>query len=156
MSFTTKRPPVCSSNISRIDQIGRTDLDSHADTCVLGGTFHIYENTAQQCTVYPYSTSYKPKVVTVAHGGTAYDHTDGHTYILDVNNGFNMATDLTTSLLHPNQMRANGIVVDDTPVHLSQDGLSTHSIYVPELDLRIPLQLDGIISFLPTRLPSAA
>jgi hypothetical protein len=44
-------------------------------------------------------------------------------------------------------MRANGIGVDDTPVHFSQDGLSTHSIYVPELDLHIPLQLDGIVLF---------
>jgi Reverse transcriptase (RNA-dependent DNA polymerase) len=155
MSFTTKRPPARTSNISRIDQTGRTDLDSHADTCVLGGTFHIYENTAQQCTVYPYSTSYKPKVVTIAHGGTAYDHSDGHTYILDVNNGFNMITDLSTSLLNPNQMRANGIAVDDTPVHLSHDGLSTHSIFIPDLNLRLPLQLDGIISFLPTRIPTA-
>jgi hypothetical protein len=155
MSFTTKRPPVRSSNISRLDQSGRMDLDSHADTCVLGGTFHIYENTAQQCTVYPYSTSYKPKVVTIAHGGTAYDHADGNTYILDINNGFNMTADLSTSLLNPNQMRSNGIIVDDTPVHLSHDNASTHSIFIPELNLQIPLQLDGIISYLPTRIPSA-
>jgi hypothetical protein len=123
---------------------------------VLGGTFHIYENTAQQCTVYPYSTSYKPKVVTIAHGGTAYDHPDGNTYILDVNNGFNMTADLSTSLLNPNQMRVNGIVVDDVPVHLSHDGLSTHSIFISELNLRIPLHLDGIISFLPTRMPTTS
>ena len=98
---------------------GRTDLDSHADTCVLGGNFHIYENTSQKCTVYPYSTAYKPKEVTIAHGGTAYDHTDGTTYILDVNNGFNMTQELATSLLNPNQLRSNGIAVDETPIHLS-------------------------------------
>lgn len=155
MSFTTKCPPLRTSNISRIDQGGRTDLDSHADTCVLGSTFHIYEDTAQQCTVYPYSTKYKPKVVTIAHGGTAYDHSDGKTYILDVNNGFNMINELSTSLLNPNQLRANGIVVDDTPIHLSSDGQSTHSIFIPDIDLRIPLQLDGIISYIPTRLPTS-
>jgi hypothetical protein len=123
---------------------------------MLGGTFHIYEKTAQQCTVYPYSSSYKPKVVTIAHGGTVYNHSDGQTYILYINNGFNMTTDVSTSLFNPNQMRAHGIVVYDTPVHRSHAGLSTHLIYVPELDLRIPLQLDGIISYLSTRLPSAA
>jgi hypothetical protein len=85
-----------------MDQGGRTDLDLHADTCVLGSTFHIYEDTAQQCTVYPYSTKYKPKIVTIAHGGTAYDHSDGKTYILDVNNGFNMINELSTSLLQTN------------------------------------------------------
>jgi hypothetical protein len=151
MSFTTKRPPIlCSSNISRLNQSGRKDLDSHADTCLLGGTFHIYENTAQHFTIYPYSTSYKPKVVTIAHGGKAYDHADDNTYILDTNNDFNVTADLSTSLRNPNQMRSNGIIVDDIPVHLSHDKASKHSICIPELNLQIPLQLDGVISYLPT------
>ena len=143
------------AKILRKDQDGRADLDSHADTCVLGETFHIYENTSQECTVYPYISTYKPRVVTIAHGGTAYDHSDGETYILDINNGFNMVEDLGTSLLNPNQMRANGIIIDDVPIHLSFDGTSTHSIYIPEIDLRIPLQLDGIISYIMTRKPTA-
>jgi hypothetical protein len=153
MSFTRERM-LRESYIARVTQSGRTDLDSHADTCVMGKTYYIYENTAQQCTVYPYSTSYKPKTVTVAHGGTAYDHPDGQTYILDVNNGFNMTTELNTSLLNPNQMRAHGIVVDEVPTHLSPNYNSTHSIYIPEQDLRIPLELDGVISYLPTRMPT--
>jgi hypothetical protein len=69
---------------------GRVDLDSHADTCVLGKTFRVYEDTGQQCTVYPYSSKYKPKQVNIVHGGTAYDHPNGDTYILDVNFGFDM------------------------------------------------------------------
>ena len=112
------------------------EMGTHADTCVMGATFYVYENTAQQCTVYPYSTSYKPKTVMVAHGGTAYDHSDGHTYILDVNYGFNMTAELNTSLLNPNQLRANGVVVDDVPLHLSSEKNTTHSIFIPELNLR--------------------
>jgi hypothetical protein len=37
------------------------------------------------------------------------------------------------------------------PMHLSKN--STHSIYFPELDLRLPLEMDGVVSFLPTRIP---
>ena len=45
-------------------------------------------------------------------------------------------------------MRSNGIAVDDDPKHLSVNCASTHSIYIPSMDLRIPLELDGVISFI--------
>ena len=152
--FTTEQKSTCKSTIATLQKGGRTDLDSHADTCVMGNTFYTYEETTQQCTVYPYSTTYKPRTVTVAHGGTAYDHDNGHTYILDVNYGFNMTSDLSTSLLNPNQMRAHGVTVEDTPIHLSSDNESTHSLFIAEMQLRIQLELDGVISYMPTRLPT--
>ncbi len=61
---------------------------------------------------------------------------------------------LEPSLLCPNQLRANGIVVVDVPKHLAPDYYSTHSVYVPELDLRLPLQTSGVVSYLPTRYPT--
>jgi hypothetical protein len=56
--------------------------------------------------------------------------------------------------LNPNQMRINNIVVDDVPTHLSPNGSSTHSLFIEELGIRIPLEIDGVISYLSTRLPS--
>jgi hypothetical protein len=44
--------------------------------------------------------------------------------------------------------------VDDVPVQYSEK--STHSIFIEEANLRIPLQLDGIISGFTTRQPSMA
>lgn len=120
----------------------------------MGRTFHIYEHTGQQCSVHAYSSNYKPRVVQIAHGGTAYDHPGGTTYILDINHGFDMTADQEPSLLNPNQLRSNNLTVDDCPTHLSYQHSSTHSIYVPENDLTIPLELDGVISFVATRLPS--
>jgi hypothetical protein len=133
---------------------GRTELDSHADTCVMGMTFKIYEYTGQQCSVSPYSSKYKPKMVKVAHGGTAYDHPNGNTYILDINHGFDMSAEQEPSLWNPNQLRVNNITVDDCPKHLSPNGDSTHSIFVPENGVTIPLELDGVISYINTRLPT--
>ncbi len=46
------------------------------------------------------------------------------------------------------------MVVDDAPRHLSQDNKSTHSLYFPDLDVRLPLQLKGVISYFNTRYPS--
>ena len=49
-------------------------------------------------------------------------------------------------------MRDNGIVVDDTP--RQYDSKSSHSIYVPDSDLRIPLTMEGVVSGFDTRLPT--
>jgi len=58
-------------------------------------------------------------------------------------------------LLNPNQMRVNGVVVDDCPKHLaSPDKPSMHSIYFPDHDVRIPLELGGVISKFITRVPT--
>jgi hypothetical protein len=57
--------------------------------------------------------------------------------------------------MNPNQVRSNGIIVDDVPKHLSYDPKSaTHSIYIPKEDLRILLKLKGVISYFPSRYPS--
>ena len=50
------------------------------------------------------------------------------------------------TLLNPNQLRHNGLLVDDVPKHLDCSGRSTHSIYVPKHKLRIPLDLTGVVS----------
>jgi hypothetical protein len=52
--------------------------------------------------------------------------------------------ELDHSLFNPNQLRDNGITVDDVP--RQYDWNSTQSIYIPKHELRITLSLDGIIS----------
>jgi hypothetical protein len=51
-------------------------------------------------------------------------------------------------------MRMNGLIVDDVPKHLSHDENATHSIYIPEHDLCINLQMRGVLSVWPGRKPS--
>jgi hypothetical protein len=54
----------------------------------------------------------------------------------------------------PDLARYKGIVVDDVPRQLSLDLSSTHSIYFPKEQVRLPLELKGIILYLPTHYPS--
>ena len=93
--------------------------------------------------------------VPIAQMGVAYTHPDsGITYILVLNQAL-YVRELPHTLINPNQLRSNGIVVDDCPWHLSPNPeRATHSIYIPELDLRLPLSMKGIISYLPTRYPT--
>jgi predicted ATP-binding protein involved in virulence len=52
------------------------------------------------------------------------------------------------TLICPNQLRANGIIVDDVPIHLSPAWQpSTHSILATEDNIRFPVALKGVISF---------
>ena len=58
---------------------------------------------------------------------------------------------LKESLLCPNQIRAAGNVVNDTPIQF--DSQSTHSIQIPG-KLELPLTMHGVVSHLQTRRPT--
>ncbi len=133
----------------------RAELDSRADTCCAGATFHVIEYTGQTYEVYPYNPSYKPKKnIPVVKAVTAYDMSSGETIILCLNQSLYFGKESDNALLNPNQMRANGVLVDDCPISLSHDNSSTHSIYFPDENVRLPLEMHGCISYLPTRLPT--
>ena len=52
-------------------------------------------------------------------------------------------------------MRIAGLDVDECPKFLAKNPTeSNHSIFFPDEDIRIPLLIEGIISYIPTRKPS--
>jgi hypothetical protein len=61
-----------------------------------------------------------------------------------------MGDALPTMLLNLNQAQSNGVVVDDV---LQQFG-GTHSIFIPQHNLRLPLCVQGVLSCLSVRLPT--
>jgi hypothetical protein len=133
------------------------ELDSHADTSVIGNNCRVISYTDKTCQVAPYHPDYDSmQDVPIVQAGTAYDNPDtGETLILIINQGLYFGEGLPVSLLNPNQMRFNGVEVDDIPKHLARDpSKATHSIYFPEHDIRIPLTMRGVISCLPVRKPT--
>jgi hypothetical protein len=59
------------------------------------------------------------------------------------------------NLLNPNQLRLNDVQVYDCPRFLLENPTDlSHSIYFPNENLKLHLQLDGVISYLPVRKPS--
>jgi hypothetical protein len=59
------------------------------------------------------------------------------------------------NLLNPNQLRLNNVQVYDCPRFLLENPTDlSHSIYFPNENLKLHLQLDGVISYLPVRKPS--
>ena len=95
------------------------------------------------------------KKVPVAKVATAYDHPlTGETFILVFGQALYLGDQLEHTLICPNQARYNNVIVDDVPRHLCHEKRSTHSIYFPNEDIRLPLKLKGVISHIDIRYPS--
>jgi len=164
-SGTHKSSSRSSSNISSVtcEQIhatntsGRLELDTHADTACVGSDCRIIAYTEKVCQVTPYHPGYEPIYdVPIVQAAVAYtDAETGKMYILIINETLYMGDSMRCTYLNPNQMQHHGVIVDDIPRHLSPSpSTATHSVYIPSSNLRIPLHLDGIISYIPTHYPS--
>ena len=131
-----------------------TALDSHADTSCAGSNMAVLKLTGEMVTVYPFSENL-PAVqeVPIATVLTMWESpTTGEPWILVIHEALYFGDRLKESLLCPNQVRAAGNVVQDTPIQF--DTSPTHSITVPN-KLELPLEMNGVISFIRTRKPTA-
>jgi len=100
--------------------------------------------------------------VQIITAAIAYDDPESwHTYSLFYHHALYIPT-MQRHLLNPNQMRANDVIVNETPlVLLPYDLRNKHShsiVATTELhkELHIPLQLEGVTSFFKTRMPKRA
>ena len=129
----------------------RMELDTHADTVVLGKNCVILSHTGRECDVSPYTDFYDAiKGVPIVSGATAWtSQRDGETYILVFHEALWMGSTMPNSLINPNQLRNFGIVVQDNPYDRVQLHLSTE-----DKGLIIPLQSEGTTIYLSTRTPT--
>jgi hypothetical protein len=105
---------------------GCNEIESHADTIVLGQNSVILQYTGCECDVAPYSD--KPiRNVPIVTGATAITNTQtGETVIFVFNEAIWMGDQLEHSLLNPNQLCHHWVLVQDNPydkqsLHLSSD-----------------------------------
>ena len=140
-----------------LDEGCRLGLDSHADMTCIGRHAHILEvYHGKVCNVFPFNDSYEPiQNISTVNAAFAYNSDDGQTYILELNQCLDFSESMEHSLLCTNQARMNGVIVDDCPIALDPSGRSTHSVYFPNEDKRLPLLSKFPISFLPVRKPTA-
>ena len=130
---------------------GRIELDSHADTVVLGSNCVVFHHTGKVCEVSPYTDEYDAITdAPVVRGATLW--TDQHTnneYILIFNEALWMGDTLTHSLINPNQLCAFGMLVQDNPYRTDPLGIKP-----PPYDFEIPLSTAGTIIYTDTRAPT--
>jgi hypothetical protein len=135
----------------------RLGIDSHADmSCVgrHGRIMDVFHGSLSN--VQPFHDSYKPMTgIRTVNAAFAHDTEDGRTFILNLNQCLDFSEGgMEHSLLCPNQARVNEVIVDDIPLHLDHNKLSTHSITFPKESIKLPLSLQGPISYLSVRYPT--
>jgi len=94
--------------------------------------------------------------IPIVTAATAFDDPNtGQTTILIIGQALYMGDKVQHTLLCPNQLRAYGLHVEDTPMHLAPSSKpSAHAIHCPETDFTIPLSLEGVFSYFPSRTPT--
>lgn len=92
------------------------ELDSHADTCALNETALILEYTDRVVDVKPFSNDYQPlEEIPIVKAALAYDAVTGETFILLFGQALYFGSKIDHIRLNPNQIRMNGVEVDDVP-----------------------------------------
>jgi hypothetical protein len=112
----------------------------------------VWRNTSLNTTVHSFSEQSTP-FASIPIGPIATSWTNdqtGETFVLLFPESLYFGDRLPYTLLCPNQMRAFGVTVNDTPQQY--DARSSHAIAVD--GDKIPLFLDGVISYFESRKPS--
>ena len=135
-------------------------LDSHADTCAFGKHCYIVNESSQHVSVKGFHPNLPEmsgvKIVTAA---IAYDCPELFvTFVLIFPQSLHFPS-MDRHLICPDQLRENGIVVNDIPLLRIPPAHRTplhHSILDPSSNLHIPLQYDKPISYFQCRKPTFA
>jgi len=123
-----------------------SELDSHADTCVVGKNALIVEDFDRPVNVTSYNKEEGHMRACIMTGALAYnDPKLGESAILIVHQSIHIPT-LERNLLCLMQMRLNGVRVSEIPKYLlEQSSNRTHALELREMDTRelyvIPLSL---------------
>ena len=135
----------------------RTDLDSHANMCVVGRNAIVVHTSGRHADVKAFSPDINTlQQVPIVDAAVVYDCPYSLcSYVLVMRNALHVPS-MLHNLVPPFIMREAGLEVNDTPkIHASEATIEHHSIFVQEHELRIPLSLWGIFSYFPTRKPTS-
>ena len=110
---------------------GRIELDTLANTTVLGLNCAVLSYMGKECEVSPYSSQYEAvQNVPVVTGVSVWTNAaDGTAYLLIFHESLSMGDKLDHTLVNPNQLWAYGVSVqdssfDDKPLFITTDDVS--------------------------------
>ena len=116
--------------------MGRTDLDSHADSPVVGSNARILSYTGKHVNVWGFTKALgsKSKVPIVNAAVTYTCEYTGESIVLLINNALYFE-DMKHNLIPPFMIRLAGAEVNECPKCLSRNPkVEDHSIYFPDED----------------------
>ena len=136
-----------------------TDLDNHADTCVVSpNTALITTDYETPVRISGYADNVGRTTCRTVTGVIAYEDHQGTTWYLHLHQALEIPG-VTHNLLSPMQLRERGLRVNDEPKHLVPNPTEYHHAIAIQRDdehaeLIIPLMLRGVTHCFPTRKPT--
>ncbi len=143
-------------------EVSRTELDSHADSPVVGRNALILAHTGKTANVTGFTKDLgRCMSVPIVTAAIAYDHEyTGETSIILIHNALHFKS-MENNLIPPFAIRMSGAEVNEEAKCLAKEPtINHHSIFWPseinkhQQEIRIPLQLHGTISYFPSRILS--
>ena len=136
-------------------QYGRTDLDSHANMFVAGRAVHVLAESGRTINVNAFTPDLPQIELPIVDCAFIYDSPTSGERILCVAQDAIYAPNMDHNLVPPFMLREAGVEVSTTPkCQTKEPDESTHSLYWPKQEIRIPLSLHGIFSYFSTRKPT--
>ena len=139
----------------------KVELDSHADTCVVGSNVRIVREHSRVVNVTGFDPLQPARQAKIVDCCIRYQCPGtGMIALLFINQAI-LVEELDHCLLCPMQCRMNGVEINETPKFLTYDPSdSSHSIEITNPDdlahpLQIPLRLEGVVSYFHYSRPSA-
>jgi len=137
----------------------RTELDSHADTCVVGDNALIIHDHERDVAVTGYD-HVRPKTFKIVDAVIGYeDPITGQEYMLAINQAIHIPG-MKNNLLCPMQIRMNDVSVNEIPKFLvknptDEDHAIMIDLYEDDGRLTVPLSLEGVTSYFPSFKPTS-
>jgi hypothetical protein len=138
------------------DESSNSELDSHADTCVVGKNALIIHDFERPVNVTGYDQSVATTKARTVTAAVAYDEPNtGRVLVFIIHQAIEIPG-MSNNLLCPMQLRLNDVIVSEVPNFLTMNPREeTHTIQVKERDslemTMIRLSIRGVTSYFPTR-----
>jgi hypothetical protein len=142
-------------SVGRVEEVNRSDLDSHADCCVCGIEVLVFNDFDREVTVAGWDPEGKTQSLSIVSAAMGYTIPESGKTVLLIAHQSIFSPSLNHNLLSTMQTRLYDIFVNETPKFQSlKPTKRSHSISVRgenvEDVLIIPLELHGVVSCFPT------
>jgi hypothetical protein len=146
-------------SVGHVEEVNRSDLDSHAYCCVCGKEVLVFNDFDREFTVTGWDPEGETQSLIIVSAAMGYTiPQSGQTVLLNAHQSI-FSPSLNHNLLSTMQMRLHDVIVNETPKFQSLNPTKlSHSISVRGDNVKYvlvtPLELHGVISCFPTFKPT--
>jgi hypothetical protein len=145
--------------VSHVEEVNRSDLDSHADCCVCGKEVLVFNDFDREVTFTGWDPEGETQSLQIVFAAMGYTIPQSGQTVLLIAHQSIFSPSLNHNLLSTMQMGLHDVIVTETPKFQSfHPPKLSHSITVRgdnvEDVLVIPLEIHGVVSCFPTFKPT--